>query len=160
MINTIYVDMDGVIVDFKGWISQFGTFTEDDWRNPKKAILSPWKIMEENIEECYIDAQPLDLLSKFNSMYNLETNIKFLTALPSQWYETPKWKIASKNKITWLQRYITNFDIADVIFTKGATNKITYCKPGDTLYDDRIDTIIKWNSANGIGIHTIGNPIK
>lgn len=160
MTNIVYVDMDGVIADFKGWISQYGTFTEDDWYYPENAVLSPWKVMEDNINTCYIDFQPLDLLQQFSKMYNENTNLKFLSALPAQWFGTNKWNIAKHNKLAWLLKNIDNFCKDDLIVTKGAKSKVLHCNIGDTLYDDRQDTIDKWNTAGGHGIYIVGKSCK
>lgn len=154
MTNTTYVDMDGVIADFKSWISQFGTYTEADWKNSTLGN-NPWEIMDKNFATCYLDLAPLDLLPKFNELYNLG-NVKFLTALPSMWYNTNKWQIAKDNKTKWLLTHISNFRMNDIIVTNGARDKIQYCIPGDTLYDDRLDTINLWNSTGGNGIHIVG----
>jgi len=57
-----YVDVDGVVADFEGWISNFGSFSEDDWRYSTK----PWKILEENIEVKFSDNV---LIEKFSNIF-------------------------------------------------------------------------------------------
>lgn len=151
----IYVDIDGVIADFKSWISQYGEFTEEDWAKTDK----PWKIMEENIDILYADLPALDLLPHFNNIYQ-QGNCRFLSALPYQWYETEYWNIAANNKLKWVKKHIDNFKDSDLILTRGANKKIEYCEPGFVLYDDRKDTIEKWIKHGGIGIHIKGRSIQ
>lgn len=149
----IYIDMDGVIADFEGWItSVLPEVTEDDWRYND----SPWKVLDENIETVYRDLKPLHLLPYINYMYNSLDNVKFLSAVPKKWAGSDFWDKAVANKRTWLLKHIDNFQVRDAIFTKGAGDKINYMKPGDVLYDDRQDTIDTWNEAGGLGIHVKG----
>lgn len=153
----IYVDMDGVIADFEGWIKTFiPDITEEDWKNTRK----PWVVLEENYMTAYRDLQPLDLISHFNNLYNNVENVVFLTALPSGWYETEKWEIGCHNKRAWLADHIDNFRFNDVIFTKTAREKIDYVKPRHVLYDDREDTLKHWRDNGGIGIHVKGRRIN
>ncbi len=146
-----YVDVDGVVADFEGWISNFGSFSEDDWRYGTK----PWKILEENIGVAYLCLEPTNLLPMFENLYNTHPT-KFLTALPKTWFGTELWEQGKKNKIDWLKQNIKNFQKEDCIITPGPFAKLEYCKPGDFLFDDRYDTIEKWNNAGGIGIRVAG----
>ena len=149
----IYIDMDGVIADFHGWMkSHVPDITEDMWRNTN----IPWDVMNDNYRECYLDLEPLHLLGHANYLYNSLPNVKFLTAIPTDWWMDYKGDIAMLNKTMWLERYINNFEDEDVLFTPGAGGKIKYAEQGAVLYDDREDTIRSWNEAGGIGIHVKG----
>ena len=150
---TVYIDMDGVIADFESWIKTIlPDITEDDWRYSK----GPWEVMDDNSDIVYRDLAPLHLLSHMNYLYNNLDNVVFLSAIPYQWCGTDKWDKAISNKLHWLNNNIENFKSTDAIFTKGASDKLNYLIPGDVLYDDREDTITKWNAAGGIGINVKG----
>ena len=149
----IYVDMDGVITDFKGWVENYlPDMKESDWHTS-----APYKVMDEHIHECYANQDTLHLIRHMNFLYNNLYNVKFLTAIPWSWYDDEEKRyIATNNKISWLAKHIDNFNAEDVIISRGAKGKINYCNPGDVLYDDRKDTIKAWGEAGGIGIHVEG----
>mgnify|MGYP000042805701 CR=1 FL=1 len=150
---TIYVDMDGVIADFESWImSILPDITEDDWRYND----GPWNVMADNVDIIYRNLKPLHLLPHFNNLYQVHGDVKFLSAIPTQWFGTEKWDKAVNNKVSWLLNHIDDFLVSDAIFTKGASDKINYMKPGDILYDDRQDTVDAWTKAGGVGIHVKG----
>ena len=145
--------MDGVIADFASWMKKhIPDIDENMWKGTNR----PWKVMEENYKEVYLNLEPLHLLSYANHMYNNLENVKFLTAIPHSWWDTNEGEIARRNKTTWLEKHIDNFCYDDVIFTPGAKDKIKYVQPNAVLYDDREDTIQAWNAAGGIGIHVKG----
>lgn len=147
---TIFIDMDGVITDFRGWITTYlPDLTEDDWRYTAE----PWDVMTENIDVCYLEQEPLHLLEHFNYLYNNLPNVKFLSAIPKSWFDDEEKKyISTTNKLKWLALHIDNFKEEDAIFTRGAAGKVQYCNPGDVLYDDRKDTCETWCHRGGIGI--------
>ena len=147
-----YIDMDGVVADFKKWIESYKTFSEDEWRYTNE----PWSVMEDNIDVVYYNLQPTNLLPGFVNLYNTG-QAKFLTALPKAWKDTEYWDIAAENKTAWLEKYVHKFKREDIIITPGAGPKIDYCQPGDFLFDDRWDTIQRWNEAGGIGIRVEGS---
>lgn len=145
----IYIDMDGVIADFQGWIKQhIPDINEDMWRNSD----IPWKFMSDNYTECYLTLNHLHFLQYADYLYNNLNDVKFLTALPKEWWDNTKGEIAMLNKTTWLENHINNFNADDVIFTPGASAKLKYAGFGTVLYDDREDTIHAWNKTGGIGV--------
>ena len=149
----IYIDMDGVIADFHGWMKfHIPNIDENMWRNTN----IPWQVMNDNYQVCYLNLEPLHLLEHMNYLYNSLDDVKFLTAIPTDWWDNHKGEIAKLNKTLWLEKYINNFNDDDVIFSRGAHDKIQYAEPGAVLYDDREDTISAWNHAGGIGIHVKG----
>jgi|TARA_B110000908_G_C10231739_1_gene440983 hypothetical protein len=149
----IYIDMDGVIANFSGWMKQhIPDLDESMWKGTGR----PWKVMKENYKDVYLNLEPLHLLSYANHMYNNLERVKFLTAIPHSWWDTQEGEQAMINKRLWLERYIDNFSYEDVIFTAGAKDKIKYVEENAVLYDDRQDTIDAWNEAGGTGIHVKG----
>lgn len=151
-----YIDMDGVIADFRTWMQQYiPDIQEEHWKKVTHGS-DPWKVMDDNVDEIYRDFGTLDLLPMMNQMYNHLPNTKFLSAIPRRWHGTPSWDIAKENKLTWLEKHIDNFVREDAIFAKGSGDKVNYLKPGDVLYDDLEGNIKKWNREGGIGIHVEG----
>ena len=145
----VYIDMDGVIADFHSWMKSYiPDINESMWKESNR----PWKIMEENYKEVYLNLEPLHFLDYANYLYSNLDDVKFLTAIPHSWWDTSKGEIAKLNKTEWLNKYINNFNEEDVIFSKGAGDKLRYVERGAVLYDDRTDTVEKWNAAGGIGI--------
>lgn len=113
--------------------------------------------MDDNIDTVYRNQEPLHLLEHMNYLYNNLPNVKFLSAIPTNWYDDEDKKaIATSNKLYWLINHIDNFNVKDAIFTRGAKDKMNYCEPGDVLYDDREDTIESWCKLGGIGIRVKG----
>lgn len=140
----IYIDVDGVISDFRGWILTkspgFVDWDDDD---------AVHKIMLDNIDSVYRDAAPLPAFKYFKEIYDWQDNVTFLTAIGGFW-PTDEYKTqAVVNKIDWLEGLGISVD--DVIIVNRAKEKLDYCKPGDILYDDRPSTIKAWNKAGGIG---------
>ena len=113
--------------------------------------------MDDNIDTVYRNQEPLHLLEHMNYLYNNLPNVKFLSAIPTNWYDDEDKKaIATSNKLYWLINHVDNFNVKDVIFTRGAKDKMNYCEPGDVLYDDREDTIESWCKLGGVGIRVKG----
>jgi hypothetical protein len=146
--------MDGVIADFDGWMKKHvPDINEYLWKNTSV----PWDVMDKHYNTLYRDLDTLHLTPWMSSIYNNFNSVKFLTAIPEKWYGNHKGEIAKLNKTYWLEKHIENFSINDVIFTPSANNKIQYAEPRAVLYDDREDTILKWNKAGGIGVHVKGS---
>ena len=108
--------------------------------------------MSENYTKCYLNLDKLPFLEYADYLYNNLDDVKFLTALPKDWWDDSKGQIAMMNKTAWLENHINNFNQDDVIFTPSARAKLKYAGAGTVLYDDREDTIKSWNETGGIGI--------
>lgn len=141
----IYVDMDGVLVDFNGFIKrQFGkNFIEldNDW---VLFELAKYKDLYANLD-AMIDAYDL-----WNAIKHL--NPKILTAVPSK----IEMQRAPADKIEWIKKHFGK-DI-EVKFGPYSINKQDWCKFGDVLIDDSRLNIRQWESRGGHGIlHSSAN---
>lgn len=137
--RNIYVDMDGVLVDFDGFIKQqFGKNFIDlnnDWIWSKLA----------KYEDLYAILEPMvDAYDLWNAIKHLKP--KILTAVPSK----IEMQRAPSDKIEWVKKYLSK-DV-EVNFGPHSINKQEWCKPGDVLIDDSPINIVQWESRGGYGI--------
>lgn len=139
----IYVDMDGVLVNFNGRIRElFGKDfidLDNNW---------VWNVLLK-IPNLYRDLNPMDdYLVLWSAIRHL--NPKILTAIPSKVEMSIE---AMQDKIEWIEKHI-NKNI-EVLFGPYSINKQNYCRYGDVLIDDNYLNINQWNAKGGIGIlHT------
>ena len=152
-----YIDLDGVLDDFDLWLAtKIGHVTHE----PEEA----YEVMVKYADECFLDTKVITHTDAYFDMLKKDPNCYVLSALslpenlaPYCKDRTPEeiCKIHKKNKIQWAVNH--GIPREKVIICRCAEDKINYCKPGDILYDDRRDTIKKWNDLGGIGIH-VYNP--
>ena len=146
--NVIYLDMDGVIADFDGYIiRQLG--------KPFRELGSSqeaWQAVSPYTHEIYAVLEPMaDAETLVNGVIELanahEYDIGILTAVPKL-HRVP---MSKTHKIEWLQRHfpmlLNNFNIGPY-----AEHKQYHCLPGDVLIDDSHLNIPQWIERGGIGI--------
>jgi 5'(3')-deoxyribonucleotidase len=146
-INTIYLDMDGVVADWNRGVADILGYTRED---PNAHYPNAdWAKIKSN-ERMYLnlpvmkDAQKLvDLATVFRDQLNWR--LLFLSAAPKG-NDVP-W--AFWDKCMWAQK---NFPGIPVHFGPFAKDKQVHCKPGDILVDDRNSNITEWRKAGGLGI--------
>lgn len=154
MTKTIYLDMDGVIVNLDGVLhKKLG----HAWELPSQEM---WDLIRKKAPTLFIDADPMDdarhlvdVLLKFIKSYNV--NLEILTAVPSM----VSFDGAPDQKQEWLRTHFP--ELTEYKFNIGphAKDKQTFCKPGDVLIDDSHMNIDQWRSRGGVGIlHT--NTVK
>lgn len=150
----IYLDLDGVLADFNGYIETVNPGCLDSAEETTKTIIKYHK-------ECFRKSEILkenvlllkDILDSKNFM--------ILTALPSRKRDIPEdiVEVLRKNKIFWCKKYL-NIDEDKIIVTRGVKEKFLHLKEGDTLCDDNL-SIIKQCKKLGInGIHVVSNRLK
>ena len=145
--KTIYIDMDGVVADFNGFIGNIigrpvkwtdRSITPEEWS----------KIGA--IEDVYFQLPLLKdatTLVGYCSQFKDEYNVEFLTALPSK-KSVPT---ASSDKEKWINKYFPGYKVN---FGPFSTDKWKWCKPGDMLIDDKMSNIDDWfEKGKGIGIY-------
>lgn len=140
----IYLDMDGVVADFRAYATgKIGS-------SPAVGDLYPdadWQRLRDN-PHLFLQ---LPLMSRANDLVNIARNyrdqlgweLQFLTAIPHN-NDLP-W--AFHDKAAWARLHFT--DIA-VHFGPYSTDKHLHCSKGDILVDDRLANCREWESAGGI----------
>lgn len=141
----IYLDMDGVFVDFHTWTTKHCGFPYAS--NPEKA----WSILDEvphffrNLPETpYARAMYQDIL---DLAAKHKQDIAFLTALPRP---TGLLATAVADKTDWVHNHLD--PKAKVICVPNWKYKAAYCKIGDILIDDTPRNVLAWNKVCGNGI--------
>jgi hypothetical protein len=145
MSKKIYLDMDGVVADFRSYATgKIGL------QHPAVGDLYPdqdWQRLRDNP---HLFAQ-LPIMARANELVNIARNYRdqlgwelmFLTAIPHN-NDLP-W--AFHDKAEWARLHFT--DIA-VHFGPYSSDKHLHCSLGDILVDDRLANCRDWESAGGI----------
>lgn len=140
MIETIYLDMDGVISDFdKRYFSIYGCNCRDDpnekhWFEFVKQkgffLLEPCKGM-------------IDLI---DNLYKLDVNVVILTCVSDR----KNSRAVRDQKIDWLQEY--NLGHLPAIFTHTKLQKSLFATSKTLLIDDSVKCIEPFKEKGGYGI--------
>lgn len=157
MINSrdriIFVDLDGVLCDFRGYFKQlFG------WVLPKNDVdkfpeldKKMWNDINEYGKSRFFEELPWITGSK--SMWSFITdnfvNIKILSALGKSNNEDD---LTRKGKMMWLTKNIPKLREDDILLVANKHKKRHYSKPNDIIIDDTTVVIEEWESKGGIGI--------
>jgi 5'(3')-deoxyribonucleotidase len=148
--RTVYVDMDGVIVNFNGGIERISGKPRDYFGSDDSA----WSVAENyGVERFFIDLEWLDdgkeLWSYVTSNF---LRVKILSAMGKR---NEVDNVVYKGKMTWLRRHIPSLRESDIILVVNKHKKQEYSKPNDIMIDDTKIVIDEWISKGGIGIlHT------
>lgn len=150
MNKTLYLDMDGVVVDFQAGAAQVlgyrlddpsAFYPEEDWK--KLSACEHW----------FADLPKMagaDILVEIARCFREDLNYRvlFLTAIPHN-NDIP-W--AFHDKIKWAEKYYPDIPVH---FGPYSDDKQHHCKPHDILVDDRRDNCEQWTTAGGIAIHVL-----
>ena len=145
--KTIYLDMDGVVADFDGYVDSIlgiktkpgVRFSQEDWRKIRDYDNRIYLA----VEVLPSAKQLVDVVKLLALEYNY--NIKFLTAVPKE--NDLGW--AFWDKMTWAGK---NFPGIPVWFGPYSKDKAQHYKPGDILIDDRMSNIVDWQEVGGQAI--------
>ena len=144
----VYLDMDGVIVNFvKGLEAKGVTYPYDD-----SALYS---YMDKNYEEIFSDLPSMLTSDLFFDLYRENKGrVRFLTAVPKHW--TFRMYLAGTvSKTKWLKAHIgDSFDEKDVIVVPTKYDKQNYAVVDGVvnyLVDDHPGTIREFTSKGGNG---------
>ncbi len=142
-IEAIYVDADGVITDFDGYVlAKFGRRVADF--NPKGAFWQKLTHHDTHVEKFFLNLPKMsdaDVLMAFLAETGLP--IRILTACGY----TPK--DAKEQKIEWFAKHYPN---VECIVVPKSPDKAAYATPTTILIDDRSKSIDPWMAAGGVGI--------
>ena len=140
MIETIYLDMDGVISDFdKRYSAIYGCNCRDDpnekhWFEFVKQkgffLLDPCKGM-------------VDLIEK---LFSLDVNVVILTCVS----ERKNHGAVRDQKIDWLKEY--NLGHLPAIFTRTKLQKSNFASPTSLIIDDSVKCVEPFKQKGGYGI--------
>lgn len=149
----VYVDSDGVLSDFNGWVESIDPSAIGN----EQAIL---RMMVEHAGSCFIDASPLPHTGFLFRELRTNPDWKVLTAVPRRERLEPYCtdrsadeiiEVLKANKIRWFR--LRGIPESKVIIVEGSPEKAKYCKPNDVLYDDHHPNIVRWRANGGIGEH-------
>jgi len=146
--NTIYVDMDDVLVAFNAFVfANLGRYFDNQVTNLEENDNEMWLFLK-NVPHLYLNIDPtpyaLELWEHVNSF---GCNVEILTAIPRRHFIAE----AEQDKKDWCEKHLgpgVKFNIGPY-----SKDKWKFAKPADILIDDRIDNIQAWiNNGFGIGI--------
>jgi len=158
---TLFVDMDGVLVDFeKGYEQLTGVSIQQSNEQDKNKF---WNLYRDSLEQKNIPEKDywanLPWMSDGQTLWDYvkQYNPYILTApsvnpdLPKEQRYKREFNQSIQGKLEWVKR----LDNMKNIYFKAAQFKSQLSKPNKILIDDRKDTIDAWNTKGGIGIlHT------
>lgn len=152
-IDTIYLDMDGVLVNFIDEVNKILGINMPKNKGPMK-----WNWFEDYgftlkdvekicTEEFWagLDWMP-DGAIIFNSVQTLELPIRLITVATGNWHR------ALCGKIKWLDSHIRRDYYNDIILLHQFQKKSNFASPTSLLIDDNDDNVEEWNEAGGEAI--------
>lgn len=140
----IYLDMDDVVADFKGYAMKVLKKTVDNGiRFPEHE----WNRLKDNpriYRDLTVKEGAHDLVRRCQE-WCLKTNngLAFLTALPRK-NDIP---FAPYDKVLWARKHFRGIP---VLLGPYSQDKWQHCKPGDILIDDRKSNCEDWEKAGGL----------
>lgn len=145
-VNTIYVDMDGVVADFDAFVLENLGRTFSHIVGPK-GDSEMWDFLK-SVDRLYYILKPTSYAQELMEMVAATgANVEFLTAIPRR-TSIPG---AELDKRQWVQEVFGDKFKMNIGPFSG--DKWKWAKPGDVLIDDRADNIEDWiTKGNGIGI--------
>ena len=144
----IYLDMDEVVADWFGYVSNAlgKTWAQGIERIPRE----DWDRLKDSNPRVYRDLplkQDAMELVRWVLTYahkNPEVEVRFLSAVPAG--NDMPW--AFQDKVWWAHQYFPGIPVFLGPYSK---DKQHHCQPGDILIDDRWSNIESWLAAGGHG---------
>jgi hypothetical protein len=150
MITTIYVDMDGVLSNFKKrFIELFKTYPEVDYPSKKKEKEDYKRKFDDFITDGHFATlEPMpdfsDAISFLDSIQD-DYSIKILSSTAQQKYL----REVSKQKERWLTEWEIDYP---TIFVPGKKIKQHYARATRLLIDDTLSNVSEWRERGGPAI--------
>lgn len=140
----IYVDLDGVLVDFdSGFKSISGGLDKFEYIK-KNGVDGLWKLINSHGQEWWANLNWMPDGTKLWSAIE-NKNVKILTSGSTRNTGT----MAINGKKQWVANHLGPIE---TIVVNNSHEKQKYARKGDILIDDLPSNITEWNSKNGIGI--------
>lgn len=147
---TVYVDLDGVLVNWdKGYRQISGGLSDDEYK-AKYGGSASLNLVKKYGVDWWANLEWLPggkELWKFVRNNFLKYKILTATGKPGEWSS-----IARKGKHIWMKRNLPGLPESDQIVVGPKGEKKNYAKPGDILIDDTPRNIQDWIDAGGVGI--------
>lgn len=161
----IYIDMDGVLVDFDRGIREQFNLTEKFLKGlnaSSKSLTKAQKARKSSVYDMILAKkeywEELHLMKDGLELWDRVIYYKpiILTAAPKHGLgvEGLMFTQAREGKIKWVNKYLTSTDSSNFICTTSSQKKdFIHTRPGtQILIDDRPQNIIDWKDVGGIGI--------
>lgn len=149
-INTIHVDMDGVIADFDKLVFDKLGRTFDHMSGPG-ADKQMWDFLA-SVDRLYFQLEPMQYAKElWEFAHSFGCPVKVLTAIPRR----TTMPTAEADKREWFIKHRDIFgDNVDVNIGPYSKDKWKHARPGDILIDDRLDNITSWSTkGQGVGVY-------
>ena len=150
--NTIYIDMDGVVADFDTAARQMLKATWEEERIAAQTGRWPdhkWRLIlnEQHFFRILPKMPQADELMALAHRFEQELGwrLRMLTAIPNKndFFE------CFQDKFDWMAEHYPG---VRVCFGPYSGDKHHHCRPGDILVDDRASNIAEWQQAGGLAV--------
>lgn len=149
--NTIYLDMDGVLADFEKTAKQIikpvdGELHKDSqsyWPRDQWEQLLAYPHLYRQLDKMPQADVMVQIARRFRD--DLGWNLRALTAIPRR-NDIP---FVFEDKIDWMRKHYADIP---VFFGPYSEDKHRFCQPGDILVDDRLSNIEQWRAASGLAV--------
>lgn len=151
-VNTIHLDMDGVVADFDKFVMERMGRTFSHMSGPG-ADQEMWRFLK-SIPNMYLQLEPTPYANQiWDAIESVGCKKLMLTAIPRR----TSIPTAEQDKRDWMAKHRPGWT---VVIGPHSRDKWTHARPGDILIDDREDNIHDWvEKGNGIGIlHKYDDP--
>jgi len=148
---TVYLDMDGVLVDFQKSYNNLPGGTRIKSNSAEQDV--------SKAREKYLTAGPkfwadMDWIHGGKELFQVAAaqfqSIKILSSAGTT--DIEKGKPVIEGKLQWLSRHLPSISRDNIHIVYGSHRKAEYATPNAILVDDLSSTIKAWNDKNGIGI--------
>lgn len=151
-LNTIHVDMDGVIADFDRFVLENMGRTFNHQNGP--ADREMWDFLA-GVDRLYYQLQPTTYAYElWDYVQSIGANVEILTAIPRR----TSMPGAEQDKKDWVEKYFgPGIKVKVGPFSR---DKWLHASTNDILIDDRHDNIADWSTkGKGIGILHLYNDL-
>lgn len=152
--RVIYVDLDGVLVDFDNGFKQISSGLDKFEYINIHGVEGMWKLINSYGEEWWANLNWMPDGTKLWAAIE-NKNVKILTSGSTR--NTGTMAINGKKK--WVSNHL---GAVETIVVNNSHDKQKYARPGDILIDDLYSNINEWNSKKGTGIlhHNVQDTIN